>query len=192
MLRLVIAFFAGWMIAFGSLPSAAACTCLERPFEELAADADAIFEARVARIEPDGTFQRVHLDVVQTWRGANREHIEVRTPTLSSACGVSFELERSYLVLASEVEGALTVSLCGGTRLMDMANDERLSLGSGVIPVDIVDDSTSESERARTPQTLAPRGGGCAGCAVTERRAPPLVWLVALLAFISMRRCRNR
>ncbi len=190
--RFVTVFFVGCMIAFSDVPIAAACSCHERPFEELAAEADAIFEGRVTRIEPDDMARRVYLDVVQTWRGANQEHIEVRTPSLSSMCGVEFELGRSYLVLASESEGGLTASLCGGTRLMDSAQDERLSLGSGVIPVDIEDDSGEAPEPARAHQTLRPRGGGCAGCAVSNRSTFSFAWLLVLLAFDFRRRCRNR
>ena len=153
-------------VTSGGVPVALACSCAERSFEELAADAHAIFEARVAAIEPtDGGALRAQLEVVQTWRGASSEHVEIRTAGSPAACGYPFEVGRSYLVLASRSEGGLVVSLCGGTRPMEDASDERLSLGSGVIPVDVVDEPEPERED-RPRQAVQRRGGGCAGCAV--------------------------
>lgn len=169
-------------VTFGSLPAARACTCAERSFEELAAGADAIFEARVASIEPgtDGML-RIGLDVVQTWREANTEHVEVLTQALSSACGYTFEVGRSYLVLASRREDRLVVSLCGGTRPMEDASDERVALGSGVIPVD-VEDEPAEQDEGRPPQAVQRRGGGCAGCSVGSDGAGMPGALAAMLA----------
>ncbi|UJR84237.1 hypothetical protein [Sandaracinus amylolyticus] len=189
MIRLWIAGLIASTCILGAVSRAHACSCVETPFEQLAAEADAIFEGRVASIEPAGEMHvRVRLDVVQTWREANAEHVEVRTASQSAACGVPFEVGRSYLVLAERVNGEWTASLCGGTRAMEDADDERLSLGSGVIPVDIEDDETSEQR----PQTLPPRSGGCAGCAIVARSDAPIAAAIALVITMLIRRRRIR
>ncbi|AKF03345.1 MYXO-CTERM sorting domain-containing protein [Sandaracinus amylolyticus] len=191
MIRLSIAALIASACALLGVPRAHACSCVETPFEQLAAEADAIFEGRVASIEPAGEMHvRVRLDVVQTWREANAEHVEVRTASQSAACGVHFEVGRSYLVLAERADGEWTASLCGGTRAMEDADDERLSLGSGVIPVDIEDEETASTEQH--PQTLPPRGGGCAGCAITSPAGSPIAPAIALVIAMWMRRRRIR
>ena len=164
MQRLLLSIAVVSVMALGVVPRALACSCVERPFEELAAQADAVFEGRVASVEPEGDQLRVRLDVVQTWREANTEHVDVRTAAMAAACGYPFEVGRSYLVLAARREGSLVVSLCGGTLPMEVASEQRLSLGSGVIPVDVVDEPASEEGDGRPPQAVSRRGGGCAGC----------------------------
>ncbi|WP_157068529.1 MYXO-CTERM sorting domain-containing protein [Sandaracinus amylolyticus] len=164
---------------------------METPFEQLAAEADAIFEGRVASIEPAGEMHvRVRLDVVQTWREANAEHVEVRTASQSAACGVHFEVGRSYLVLAERADGEWTASLCGGTRAMEDADDERLSLGSGVIP------GRHRGRRDRVHGAAsadAPAArGGCAGCAITSPAGSPIAPAIALVIAMWMRRRRIR
>ncbi|MDQ3034063.1 MAG: MYXO-CTERM sorting domain-containing protein [Myxococcota bacterium] len=191
MKRLVATLAIALAITLILAPRALACSCAAVPFEQLVAGADAIFEARVASVEPVDGMLRAHLDVVQTWREANSEHVVVLTPALESMCGVSFEVGRSYLVLASrDDDGALVASLCGGTRPMEDASEERLALGSGVIPVDIEDREPEESE-PQPRQELAPRGG-CAGCSVAGGHEGGIAVLVAALALAAIRPRRNR
>lgn len=190
MKRVLFAIAAVSAVSLGAIPSARACSCAERSFEELAAAADAIFEARVGSIEPgEAGALRVRLDVVQTWRDADSEQVEVRTAASPATCGYSFEIGRSYLVLASRSEDGLRVSLCGGTRPMEDASDERLSLGSGVIPVDVVDEPESGDE-GRSPQAVQRRGGGCAGCAIGG--APGKSEFVGIFAVVAAFVARRR
>ncbi len=170
---------------------ASACSCMEQPFEAARAGAAAIFEARVASVEVAEGTRHVHLDVVQTWLAAEHEHVEVVTAETEAACGYSFEVGRSYLVYASGVESdAYRVSLCSRTRPMEDADDDRAMLGSGVVPVDIVDAPAEEPATVRTP----PARGGCASCSVTRASGGEIaaVLAVALTIGLGPRRTRKK
>ena len=185
MARFLFSLCIGLAVA-GLADRAAACSCAEQPFEMAHASAAAIFEGRVTSIETvDGT-SRVRLDVVQTWRAAEHEHVEVVTAPNEAACGYTFEIGRSYLVYASSAEGdAYRVSLCSRTRRMEDADDDRSLLGSGVVPVDIVDGAETEAATVRTPPTRA----GCASCAVGRASsAGTTLVLLALAAMFLARR----
>lgn len=144
---------------------AAACSCDEATVEEAIASAGAIFEGVVDSIEVDasGDARVVRFAVTQAWRGVASEHVEVRTSIAESACGYPFEVGQAYLVYASgtTTEG-YRVSLCSRTRAMDAAGEDRIALGAGVVPVDVVDEDV---EPVRPPRT-APSRAGCASCAV--------------------------
>ena len=168
--------------------SAAACSCAEQPFETARASAAAIFEARVASIETEDGTRHVRFDVVQTWLAAEHEHVEVVTAETEAACGFTFEPGQSYLVYASGLEGeAYRVSLCSRTRLMAEADDDRALLGSGVVPVDIVDGPEASAT------TVTPPGrGGCASCAVTRAAGGEAAWIAALAITFAIARRRQR
>lgn len=165
---------------------ASACSCMAQTVEDAIAASAAIFEGRVASIERRDDGLHVRFDVVQTWRAANAEHVEVITPADSAACGFPFEVGRSYLVYARDAEGALHAGLCSRTRAMEEAGDDRAVLGSGTIPVDVTDDPEREP---RPRQELGPRGGGCAGCTVSAGNSSAAAVLAMLLTLgLAMRR----
>jgi MYXO-CTERM domain-containing protein len=171
--------------------TARACSCLEQPFETAHESAVAIFEGRAASIAPadDGRLL-VTFDVVQTWRAANHEHVEVLTASNGAACGYTFEVGTSYLVYAASAEGErYVVSLCSRTARMADADGDRALLGSGVVPVDIVDDPESESPAPRPPPTRA----GCASCSVGARGSsgPTALALIGLAIAVLARRSRS-
>jgi MYXO-CTERM domain-containing protein len=170
---------------------ARACSCLEQPFETARAGAAAIFEGRAASVTPgeDGRLV-VTFDVVQTWRAAGHEHVEVVTAGNSAACGYPFEIGTSYLVYASEAEGdRYVVSLCSRTAPMAASDGDRALLGSGVVPVDIVDDPEADEPTQRPPPTRA----GCASCSVGRRGREGVgaVALVGLAIALFKRRSRS-
>ncbi len=170
---------------------ASACSCMEQTTAQAIESSAAIFEGRVVAIEPieggEGMgARRVRLDVVQTWRSADTEHVEVTTSASDASCGYPFEVEQSYLVYASEEGGVMRVSLCSRTRRMEDADEDRAALGSGTIPVDIVDEPAEAEPRPR--QELAPRGGGCAGCAVGGGRGELGIAFIALIGLAIVRR----
>jgi hypothetical protein len=164
-----------------------ACSCMAQTVEAAIEEAAAIFEGRVAAIEPGEGGLHVRFDVVQTWRAADSEHVEVITAADSAACGYAFEVGRSYLVYARDADGALHTGLCSRTQPIEEADEDRVALGSGTIPVDVEDDP----DRPPPRQELAPRGG-CAGCAVDGPRGD-LGALLALvpLAVLARRRVRR-
>lgn len=177
-------------LALATLPSPVlACSCAPRTPEQAAADATAIFEGRVAAVAIDGDERVVSFDVVQGWRGVEHEHIEVRTASSDAACGVSFEVGRSYLVYAAGAAESLTTGLCSRTRRMEEADEDRAFLGSGTIPVDIVDEETTPERRTG----VRPTRGGCAGCTIADTAPSRLTPVLALLvvALVAARRVRR-
>jgi hypothetical protein len=175
---------------------AEACRCVPRTLEEHVREAAAIFEGRVRSIEPadptgpGGGPLRVVFDVVQTWRGANAERVEVITAGSSAACGYGFEVGHSYLVYADATEnGGLSVGLCSRTRPADEADEDRERLGSGVVPVEV--DEGEHPDRARNPvPPVPPRGGACAGCAAGGR-GPDGPWRPFAVALVVLARRRR-
>ena len=167
---------------------AQACSCMEQPFDDARAGAAAIFEGRAASVTTaaDGRLV-VTFDVVQTWRAAEHEHVEVVTAPDSAMCGYSFVVGTSYLVYASEIEGErYVVSLCSRTAPMADADGDRALLGSGVGPVDVVDDPEADPPTSRPPPTRA----GCASCSALRHggeASGALAMLALAIALISRR-----
>jgi hypothetical protein len=117
-----------------------ACTCLASPNNcQLAATADAVFEATVESVElaprgptPDqasianrrlsasehlflGELRRINLRDSRAWRGASQE--TVLTAASADACGYDFRAGTRYLIVATRLEdGRLVVTSCGLTR----------------------------------------------------------------------------
>ena len=168
-------------------PTASACSCLALSFEEQRERASAIFEGRVDVDRVEGSERVLVLRVTQAWRGIEHETVEVRTPTQSAACGFSFEVGQHYLVYASGEGGALQVSLCSRTARMDDASEDRQLLGSGTIPVDVVDDPEPPAPR-EPPATRA----GCASCAVGGSPRPLALPGMGLIALAALGRTRRR
>lgn len=183
---------AGLVLAalLGSPSAAAACRCVETTYEAEVERASAIFEGVVDSVELDpATRSRiVRIGVTQAWRGVRSEHVEVVTAADEAGCGYAFEVGRAYLVYGSGMEGARhRVSLCSRTRPMDEAGEDRSALGSGVVPVDIVDEVIDPVRPARTPPSRA----GCASCSAGARTPPgPLVSVGVSLAWALARRRR--
>ncbi len=172
-------------------PRASACSCLALSFDEQRERASAIFEGRVDVDRVEGAERILTLRVTQAWRGVEHEMVEIRTPAQSAACGFGFEVGQHYLVYATSENGALHVSLCSRTARMDDASEDRQLLGSGTIPVDVVDDPEPPAPR-EPPATRA----GCASCAAgaSADARTPLCLALALLALAGARRgrCRHR
>ncbi len=176
------------MLAAGTLaaPRAAhACTCEPTDPQTRYTTADAVFEGRVRAIarlgDPEVGPARlaVTFEVVQTWKAADAEQVVVTTPSDEAACGVRFEVGRSWLVYAaSDATGALSTGSCSGTQTREEADENVAALGAGVTPVEVQDAPV----RARA---AAPGAGGCASCTVAGASplsgAPLALGLVALL-----------
>ena len=163
-MRALLALSVVSLVSLAAAP-AEACSCAEVGLEQAIAGADAIFEGVVDSIEVDASadVRVVRFAVTQAWRGVMTERIEVRTHVSEAACGYTFEIGRAYLVYASGPSAsAYQVSLCSRTRPMDTAGEDRSALGSGVVPVDIVDEDIEPVRAART----APSRAGCASCTV--------------------------
>ena len=131
--------------------------------------ADAVFEGRVLDVQAGAdpsTPTHVTLEVVQQWKGVDRERVELETPASSASCGVAFEVGTSWLVYAERVDGALHAGLCSRTKRIEEAQEDLAELGAGVVPVDVGDTDGVEAR-----QTEPPARGGCASCSVTSKTA---------------------
>jgi hypothetical protein len=135
------------------------------PVSERLARADAVFEGRVVAVthaashgdrEPPGAL-RASVEVVQTWKGADRERVVVTTSASGETCGVELEVGRSYLFFATTSGDLLVTSLCDGTRPREQTDDDVAELGAGVTPVDIEPGPTHAGDRSRrgASRTLA-------------------------------------
>ena len=80
--------------------SASACSCIAREPAALVSDAAIIFEGMVREISTRDGQLEIRFEVTQSWRDVETEEIVVHTAALESACGVPFQLERGYIVLA--------------------------------------------------------------------------------------------
>lgn len=183
-----MAVFTGVWVTAGR---ALACSCAPETTAEGFTRSVAVFEGRVLEVAP-GTDEnglapkRVHLSVVQTWKGANQEELWVTTPANDAACGYPFEANTSYLVYASNVAGQseMMVSLCSRTAKMSAASEDLATMGAGVTPVSPHDPRGEEAIPSVAP---TPSASGCASCAVgagPSRASGAFGSFVALVALL--------
>jgi hypothetical protein len=189
-IRLASALVLGLLTSVIAPRDAAACSCMRPTFEDARSSSAAIFEGRVDEIAPVAGADevRVRFHVTQAWRGVEHESVEIQTASNSAACGFPFEAGQHYLVYAGDREGMLMVSLCSRTARMDDASEDRQLLGSGTIPVDVVDE-TDEPTPREPPATRA----GCASCGVASAPAPTALLMVSLASLLALvaRRARR-
>jgi uncharacterized protein (TIGR03382 family) len=175
-----------WMPA----QSADACSCMQQEREAAFDQASSVFEGQVQSVDPvDEMRVRVRMTVVQTWKGADVEEIEVTTSSNSAACGYNFEVGQSYLVYADALDdGSQGVSLCSRTARVEDAAEDIHAMGQGTTPVD-PEQGLGAGEPA-PPQELPPQSGGCAGCAAAPDASglPMVIPLAFVLFVLAMRR----
>lgn len=102
-------------------------------------NSEAVFVASVVSLGPEiesdrmiGTLRVgwrervVTLKVTEAFRGVEVGDLTVRTAASSASCGFEFEVNRAYVVFADRdsLSGALTVSYCSSTALVDQSDDE--------------------------------------------------------------------
>jgi len=150
------------LAALAALPTEAhACSCVPAPPPADAfAQASAVFEARVSRLDVDTTALRAtaHLIVVRQWKGDLPEDVTVTTASQSSLCGFTFTPDSRVLLYADGELDALSVSMCSRSRPVESAAEDLAAL---------LDRPVSGPRRA-TPAPGAghagpPGGGGTGG-----------------------------
>jgi hypothetical protein len=123
------------------------CSCVSPPPDVRTAEGlakwtashgDAIFEGKVESAEwkwhlldakvgdltspdldQDPPFMQVSFEVSRTYRGAQRENIQIRTGLGGGDCGFPFEIGKQYLVYAfADESGQLSTGICSGTALL--------------------------------------------------------------------------
>lgn len=132
-----------------------ACSCGARAAAACQAvwNSEAVFVASVASVGPVVDGKRllgtdlvawperlVTLKVTEAFRGVEVGDLTVRTAESTSACGFEFEVSRAYVVFADRdpASGALTVSYCSNTGLVEESADELAYLrGPFRVPSDL-------------------------------------------------------
>lgn len=122
---LVVTLFSMALIPLGTR-SAIACSCASPPSDEAAAEeADVVFAGYVIGAEYPNEVRNVDHTLGEIrWtllpdtlvKGLDAGPVEVLSPSQETACGVSFNVGRRYLVFANDEDGALTTNYCNRTR----------------------------------------------------------------------------
>ncbi|MEM7235597.1 MAG: hypothetical protein AAF517_25715 [Planctomycetota bacterium] len=134
MRRLTLAF----VILSGWCGQGHACSCANPPIPERALEAaTAVFLGSVVSVEtrPKEYMKRVTFEVLESWKGAEVDAIEVVTGRGGGDCGYPFSDGQIYLVYAHG-DKELATSICSRTRSQDRAGDDLAALGEPVYPND--------------------------------------------------------
>jgi hypothetical protein len=137
------------LVMMALLPDcASACSCAVLPgtpqerVGEALSESTAVFSGKVVEIDRPSlpltssiAPETVTFRVSESWKGPERDTLEVKTPVSGASCGYSFRSGEGYLVYASEAsmveaEG-LEVLLCGETKPLSEAGADLEVLGDG-------------------------------------------------------------
>lgn len=171
-MALVLAFAMAAPI-IGQTSTAFACTCeppnLERQFEA----ATVVFEGEVesVRAASDGLV-RVEFEADEFWKGQPTRHVVLYTANNSAACGMNFNADDDYFVLAYGSE-RLETNLCQYNVNLDEANDTDIAaietLGEGQEP----DEDDPPSQGSGNGDEPTDDGDGSGGNGGDEPANPP-------------------
>jgi hypothetical protein len=191
LLLLTLSLGLGSVLALGS--PAHACKCALQSVDQAQAQADAIFEGRVTKIEDvpgaagADADKRVTFALVRVWKDLEREEtVALITRSSSASCGYAFEAGQSYLVYASRSEQGLSAGACSRTRAMADASEDLAVLGGGITPVKI---APNKPVIAQEPKP-APKASGCASTSGQSHAS--LFWFGAPALGLAWRRRRGR
>lgn len=123
--------------------NAAACTCVQPgSVQERKQQSHAVFEGKAVSVKESALALfgssskavKASFQVNEVWKGQVAPTITVITAGASDSCGFTFEEGERYLVYASDRDGHLEASLCGGTVHQSYAGEHLAVLGSGSVP----------------------------------------------------------
>jgi len=162
--------------------------------------AEAVFEARVVRVEPGGdanlTVLRYELEVLRVWKGEVGAATQLSTRAGESACERSLAVGKVYVIYAGRDDsGELTDNRCSRTRLASTADEDLAVLGPGSTPrtrPPTTQPSDREAPRIAPPAPdLGPPRLAGRGCVIDTEVGVPLVYLLALAGLSWPRRRRS-
>ena len=138
---------------------ASACSCSipgspKEGVEFALSDSEAVFSGEVVDFEKGadsifGPTERVSFRVSEVWKGAQRETLEVSTPTQGSACGYAFKEGQEYLVYAYTGKHGLETDSCSLNKPLSKAEADLALLGN-----------SSEKPKDGGGEVLADTSGG--------------------------------
>jgi MYXO-CTERM domain-containing protein len=142
------------LLGLSQANDAYACSCVPPPPVATAVgESSAVFAGTIVALTPPSLPSNdmvATFSVERVWKGAtNQTAIEVRTPSSSAACGLSFAPGQKWLIYANESEGGLSAILCSRSTLYSNAQADLAELGAGTTP-------------GTQPQPVPPGQRGCA------------------------------
>jgi hypothetical protein len=167
----LIALFSALAVLFALPQTCFACSCLAPPPPtEAAADAAAVFQSEVIRVEQvRGTtgaeHRRVTLRVSKVWKGNFTAELLVYTANDSAACGIAFQQGTEYVIYAGVSDGtdfsgtpanSLVTGLCDRTRPVTEAADDLATLGPGQPPTPAMPNTSAGTSGTVTSSGIIP------------------------------------
>ena len=176
-LRFFFASLAGSLLLTLQIPSvASACSCMERPAEDLIEAADIVIEGEFFEETSTENGDRVlRWRVTRAWKAEAGETLEIHSAISDALCGYQPVAGRHYIVLAArDGSGAYRTGLCSGNELADSDEGSRLlsALGVGITPFELA--TTANQQEEATPPTEEPlrldtvAQAGCQSCSLSS------------------------
>ncbi|PFJ09661.1 cobalamin biosynthesis protein CbiN [Bacillus cereus] len=106
-----------------------ACDCINISSEEAFRKNDVVFEGKVLEVQNDSSAgAAVLFEIKKIWKGTSSSQIIIYTG--GGSCAFPFTEGGEYIVFSSRSEGEkqLHTSSCSGTKRLDEAGDEKVSL----------------------------------------------------------------
>ena len=115
-----------------SVKPALACSCGPITVAEAFTRADAVFVGKVIGVEEYSEGARISFLLVESWKGPQRSHLTVLTPSTAGQCGFPVLVGSTYLVYARYDSrlGSYVTGLCSRNRFYLCAREEIDGLGS--------------------------------------------------------------
>ncbi len=93
--------------------TASACSCIERPVQDVYEDSDAVFLGTVTNIETVGMEEKVTFTISQSWKGTEGGSVTITTAKDSATCGIDYIVGEETPVFAeSDSKGGFRAVLC--------------------------------------------------------------------------------
>jgi hypothetical protein len=188
----LVAVVAALAVLFALPQTCFACSCIAPPPPtEAAADAVAVFQGEVIRVEQvrgatGAEHRRVTLRVSKVWKGTITAETIVYTGSGDANCGIAFQQGTEYVIYANASNGtdfwgtpanSLVTGLCDRTRPVAEAADDLAALGPGQPPTPSLPNTGTGTIDAATSSQVIPvklliGGGILAFLAIIWRSRP--------------------
>lgn len=121
--------------------TAFACSCSVRPNPiDALKSSTSVFAGKVIEIKSNES-NIVKFAVNTTWKGVSASYMEVLTPSNDANCGYQFEMNKTYLVYATDrdmwgnLQNSLYTTSCSRDALFANSYDDLQILGTGTTPI---------------------------------------------------------
>lgn len=192
---------------------ASACSCAPSPPPNVAFEhAGSVLLGEVVSVRHDPSQHQLTatVRVIDRWKGAAEDPVEVTTIDVGSMCGIALAKGDRYVFYATETASPISASLCSRTRLASAASEDLAFFESRSETRGAEPETPNEpTEGAPTPiegpppmeppsPTLPaappaePSKSGCAGCSLPQAPTGPWLAAAALVAAALRRRAKKQ